>query len=169
MEVICKGNKRKYYRFRADRFYGGIATADCMGYNMDCGFCWRYRTRINPERFGEFYAPEEVVERLIKIAHEQGFTAVRISGNEPTLCKDHLLDVIRAVEVLDRNLLFVLETNGIKQGEDEKYVAALSKCHNLHVRRSFKTGTPDNLEYENLKFYSHIKSQMKERGLLWQD
>jgi uncharacterized Fe-S cluster-containing radical SAM superfamily protein len=35
MEVICKGNKRKYYRFRAGRFYGGIATADCMGCNMD--------------------------------------------------------------------------------------------------------------------------------------
>jgi len=60
----------------------------------------------------------------------------------------------------------MLETNGIKLGEDEKYVAELSKCHNLHVRLSFKTETPDNFEYEYLKFYSHIKSQMKERGLL---
>jgi len=68
MEVICKGNQRKYYRFRADRFYGGIATADCMGCNMDCAFCWSYRTRIHPERFGDFYTPEEVAERLVKIA-----------------------------------------------------------------------------------------------------
>ena len=71
---------------------------------------------------------------------------VRISGNEPTLCKSHLLDVIRAVELSDPALLFVLETNGIKLGENEKYVDELSKCHNLHVRLSFKTGTPDNFE-----------------------
>ncbi len=143
---ICKGPKRKYYRFRADRFYGGIATADCMGCNMDCAFCWSYRTRIPPERFGDFYTPEEVAERLVKIAHEKDFRAVRISGNEPTLGKNHLLAVIRAVEVSNRNLLFVLETNGIILGEDEKYVAELLKCHNLHVRLSFKTGTPDKFE-----------------------
>ena len=143
---VCKGNKRKYYRFRADRFYGGIATADGMGCNMDCAFCWSYRTRIHPERFGDFYTPEGVAERLIKIAHEHGFRAARISGNEPTLCKTHLLDVIRAVELSNKTLLFVLETNGIKLGEDEKYVDELSKYHNLHVRLSFKTGTPENFE-----------------------
>ena len=143
---VCKGTKRKYYRFRADRFYGGIATADCMGCNMDCAFCWSYRTRIHPERFGEFYTTEEVAEKLVKIAHEHGFRAVRISGNEPTLCKKHLVDVIRTVELLDPTLLFVLETNGIILGEDEKYVDELSKYHNLHVRLSFKTGTPENFE-----------------------
>jgi uncharacterized Fe-S cluster-containing radical SAM superfamily protein len=26
--VVCRGDSRKYYRFRAARFYGGIATAD---------------------------------------------------------------------------------------------------------------------------------------------
>lgn len=94
------------------------------------------------------------MERLIKIAHEHGFRAVRISGNEPTLCKDHLVDVIRAVELSDQTLLFVLETNGIKLGEDEKYVDELSKCHNLHVRLSFKTGTPEN--------FTQITSRPKE-------
>ncbi len=24
--IVCKNNKRKYYRFRSSRFYGGIAT-----------------------------------------------------------------------------------------------------------------------------------------------
>jgi len=143
---ICKGTKRKYYRFRADRFYGGIATADCMGCNLDCAFCWSYRTRIHPERFGAFFAPEEVAQRLVRIAHEHSFRAVRISGNEPTLCKEHLLAVIKTVERLDPSLLFVLETNGIKLGEDEQFVKALSTCPNLHVRVSFKTGTPQNFE-----------------------
>ncbi len=133
-----------------------------------------------------------------------------------------MLKVIRVVERLDPTLLFVLETNGIKLGEDETYIDELSKCHNVHVRLSFKTGTPDNfelitnrpkewfelqlkavehlyhknvpfhiaivkdyaheylidrlhciapeliaeIEYENLKIYSHIRRRMKERGLL---
>ncbi len=143
-EYVCQGNKRKYYRFRADRFYGGIATADCMGCNLDCAFCWSYRTRLHPEQFGGFYTPDEVAERLVKIAHEHDFRAVRISGNEPTLCKQHLLAVIHAVARLDPDLLFMLETNGINLGEDETFVAQLARCRNVHVRLSFKTGTPAN-------------------------
>jgi uncharacterized Fe-S cluster-containing radical SAM superfamily protein len=192
-----------------------------MGCNMDCAFCWSYRTRLHPERLGKFYTPDAVAERLVTIAHEHGFNAVRISGNEPTLCKDHLLEVIRAVERLDPTLLFMLETNGINLGEDASYVDALSKYRNLHVWLSFKTGTPknfelitnrpkewfelqlkavehlyhqrvafhialvtgyadkylitrlqriapeliDDLEYENVRIYSHIRRRMKERGL----
>jgi uncharacterized Fe-S cluster-containing radical SAM superfamily protein len=80
---VCNERKRKYYRFRADRFYGVIATADCMGCNLDCGFCWSYRMRLHPERFGAFYSPEEVAERLVLIAHEHRFRAVRMSGSNP--------------------------------------------------------------------------------------
>ena len=145
-EYVCKGHQRKYYRFRADRFYGGIATADCMGCNMDCAFCWSYRTRLHPEQFGRFYTPTEVAVRLVKIAHEHGFRAVRISGNEPTLCKQHLLEVIQAVAGLDPALLFMLETNGVKLGEDETFVEELSRYSNVHVRLSFKTGTAANFE-----------------------
>jgi uncharacterized Fe-S cluster-containing radical SAM superfamily protein len=143
---VCKDDKRKYYRFRADRFYGGIATADCMGCNMDCTFCWSYRTRIHPERFGDFYTPEEVAIRLVDIAHENGFRGVRISGNEPTLYKNHLLGVIGVVERLDQDLTFILETNGIKIGEDDKYAEDLARFRNIHVRISFKTGKPENFE-----------------------
>jgi uncharacterized Fe-S cluster-containing radical SAM superfamily protein len=116
----------------------------------------------------------------------------------------------------------MLETNGIKLGEDEAYVDELSKYRNLHVRLSFKTGTPENfelitnrpkewfelqlkavehlyhqrvsfhialvtdyadeylinrlqriapeliedIEYENVRLYSHIRRRMKDRGLL---
>ena len=30
---------------------------------------------------------EEVAERLVRIAHDNRFRVVRISGNEPTLCE----------------------------------------------------------------------------------
>jgi uncharacterized Fe-S cluster-containing radical SAM superfamily protein len=158
---VCHDTKRKYYRFRADRFYGGIATADCMGCNMDCAFCWSYRTRLHPERFGKFYTPEEVAHRLTQIVHEKRFNAVRISGNEPTLCKDHLLEVIRTVERLDPSLLFILETNGIKLGEDASYVDELAECPNLHVRLSFKTGTPDNFELITNRSKEWFELQLK--------
>jgi uncharacterized Fe-S cluster-containing radical SAM superfamily protein len=143
---VCNERNRKYYRFRAARFYGGIATADCMGCNLDCAFCWSYRTRLHPERFGAFYSPEQVAERLVRIAHEHRVRAVRVSGNEPTLCKEHLLGVIQAVERLDPNLLFILETNGIRLGKDERFVAELAAYRNQHIRLSFKTGTPDNFK-----------------------
>ena len=37
---VVKGELRKYYRFRTDRWYGGIATADCVGCGLICKFCW---------------------------------------------------------------------------------------------------------------------------------
>ena len=164
---VCQNNKRKYYRFRADRFYGGIATADCMGCDMDCAFCWSYRTRLHPERFGKFYTPEAVAERLVRIAHEHGFRAVRISGNEPTLCKDHLLEVIKTVERLDPALIFVLETNGVKLGEDAASTLELSQCWNVHVRLSFKTGTPENFELITNRPKDWFELQLKAVGHLY--
>ncbi|RLG64888.1 molybdenum cofactor biosynthesis protein MoaA, partial [archaeon] len=38
--IVCKGIKRKYYRFRSGKWYGGIATADCCGCILKCIFCW---------------------------------------------------------------------------------------------------------------------------------
>jgi uncharacterized Fe-S cluster-containing radical SAM superfamily protein len=34
------GDLKKYYRFRHDRWYGGIITADCAGCGLTCKFCW---------------------------------------------------------------------------------------------------------------------------------
>ncbi|MFQ5887135.1 MAG: radical SAM protein [Candidatus Hydrothermarchaeales archaeon] len=148
--AVCKktpkGEARKYYRFRADRFYGGIATADCMGCNLDCAFCWSYRSRINQDKKGEYCLPEEVAGRLAKIAHKKGFRQARISGNEPTLCKDHLLGVIENLEKEDPKILFILETNGVILGQDTGFIEKLKGFRNLHVRVSFKTGNPENFK-----------------------
>jgi len=111
---------------------------------MDCVFCWSWRTR--QKDIGCFFSPEQVAERLVRIAKENRFSSVRISGNEPTLCKDHLLSVIENVEKLDPRLLFILETNGIEIGKDKDFSKELSGFRNLHVRVSFKTGNPENFE-----------------------
>ena len=38
--LVSRENAKKYYRFRKTRFYGGCATADCLGCNLRCVYCW---------------------------------------------------------------------------------------------------------------------------------
>jgi uncharacterized Fe-S cluster-containing radical SAM superfamily protein len=88
-----------------------------------------------PHRVGQFYAPEEVVRNLLSIARKKEFRHIRISGNEPTLHRSHLLKVL---EQIPKDFQFVLETNGILIGHDPSYGKDLSRFPNLYVRVSLK-------------------------------
>jgi uncharacterized Fe-S cluster-containing radical SAM superfamily protein len=132
---VSRGDQRKYYRFRAARFYGGIATADCLGCCLRCLFCWSWDKVVRPDRYGDFYSPQQVAEKLITIARKKRFRQVRISGNEPSIARDHLLKVI---ERIPEDIRFILETNGILIGHDSTYARDLSRFGNLHVRVSVK-------------------------------
>jgi uncharacterized Fe-S cluster-containing radical SAM superfamily protein len=134
-KIVCRGEWRKYRRFRPARFYGGIATADCVGCCLRCIFCWSWHELARCQAIGEFYTPEQVAMRLTKIARKNDFDRVRISGHEPTLCREHLVGVL---EHLPSNLLFILETNGILIGHDATYAAVLARFENLYVRVSLK-------------------------------
>lgn len=132
---------RKYYRFRGGRWYGGIATADSVGCNLRCRFCWSWRPRDNMSRYGRFYAPKEVYMRLISIASKRGYRQLRVSGGEPTIGRKHLLQLLELLE--GTNYLFILETNGILLGAQRDYAKELSKFKNIHVRVSLKGCTPE--------------------------
>jgi uncharacterized Fe-S cluster-containing radical SAM superfamily protein len=134
-EIVGSGDKRKYYRFRPAPFYGGIATADCVGCCLKCLFCWSWKIMTQPEKTGQLYSPEEVVRNLLSIAGKKGFNQVRISGNEPTLHRSHLL---RVLQLTPKEIQFILETNGILIGHDPSYAKDLSRFPNLHVRVSLK-------------------------------
>lgn len=133
--LVCVGDRKKYHRFRPARFYGGIATADCIGCCLRCVFCWSWRQVTQPARYGRLYPPREVAERLVEIARKKGFQQLRISGNEPTICQEHLLGVLRNVPAEFR---FILETNGILLGHDAAYASALASFPHIHVRVSLK-------------------------------
>jgi uncharacterized Fe-S cluster-containing radical SAM superfamily protein len=133
--LVCRGEERKYHRFRAARFYGGIATADCVGCCLGCAFCWSWREVAHPEEYGRFHPPDEVARRLVAIARRRGYRQVRISGNEPTICRAHLVEVIAA---MPRDLTFILETNGILLGHDPAYARELAAFPNLYVRVGLK-------------------------------
>jgi len=79
-DIVCKDTQRKYYHFRPARFYGGIATADCLGCCLRFVFCWSWDKVIKPEHSGEYYTSGEVAGRLISVAKSKRYHQIRISG-----------------------------------------------------------------------------------------
>lgn len=138
---------RKYYRFRGGGWYGGIATADAVGCNMKCLFCWSWRERDRYEFIGSFHSPEEVALRLLEIASKRGYRLLRISGGEPTLAFEHLNQVLSFLNVkAGSKYTFILETNGLMLGKHKELSYELSKYPFLHVRVSLKGCTEEEFE-----------------------
>ena len=151
-----EGLERKYAGIYSAPVYGGIATGYAVGCCLRCIYCWGNWSRDFPEKFGQFYSPKKLAERLFKAARN-GIIApgwerfrnlkverLRISGCEPTLAKDHLLSVLPHV-MSSKYPLFILETNGILLGYDRSYAKQLAKFKDkLYVRVSFKAATPES-------------------------
>ncbi|HHJ10640.1 MAG TPA: radical SAM protein [Bacteroidetes bacterium] len=142
--VVCRGNKRKYLRFGTTPDYKtGVATGYAVGCNLRCVFCWAHETRDNNELVRDFYSPREVFDILHEIiGRNPKIDKIRISDGEPTLCRDHLMELIEITEKSDVGQ-FVLETNGILFGYDENYVKDLSAFKKIYVRLDLKAGTPE--------------------------
>lgn len=164
-KLVTKDELKKYYRFRPTGFYGGIATADTVGCNLRCKFCWSGNSVWNAKNTGEFYSPEQVALTLNTVARKKDYRKVRISGGEPTIGKNHLIKLLKNI---DSNLLFILETNGILLGKDKKYIDKLSQFNNLHVRVclkgcnseefSFLTGAKTGFNYQ-LKSLEYLRDK----------
>ena len=130
------GDLRKYYRFRHDRWYGGVITGDIAGCGLKCRFCW---VRLEPQEGGEgggFFKAEEAAERILRLMKEKKINQVRLSGGEPTIGRGHLLRLLTILQ--RRRIRFILETNGILVGADETYAEDLAPFSFLHVRVSLK-------------------------------
>jgi uncharacterized Fe-S cluster-containing radical SAM superfamily protein len=61
---------------------------------------------------------------------------LRISGGEPTIGKEHLLQFLDVLQ--GKRYRFILETNGTLIAHDEEYALDLSKHSFVHVRVSLK-------------------------------
>jgi uncharacterized Fe-S cluster-containing radical SAM superfamily protein len=131
------GQERKYWRFRFDRWYSGIVTADAVGCGLACKYCWvSDEVMFHPANVGKFYGPDVVARILVKMAEKRNLRQLRVSGGEPTIGKRHLLQLLDNLE--GQPLLFILETNGVLIGNDPQYAEDLSKYGFLHVRVSLK-------------------------------
>jgi len=129
--------ERKYWRFRYDRWYGGIVTADAVGCGLICKYCWvSDAVMFGPATVGTFYSPRTVADTLVKMARSRNLKQLRVSGGEPTIGKRHLLQLLDSLH--GKGVSFILETNGILIGKDPKYAEDLSGHPFLHVRVSLK-------------------------------
>jgi len=140
-KIVVQGELRKYYRFRPAQYYGGIATADCVGCNLSCIYCWSKAPREKPSKAWRFYSPEQAFRMMDVIARKRGYSQLRISGNEPTIGKQHLLKLLELVERTDYR--FILETNGILLGRYPAYARHISNFKCVHVRVSLKGCDPE--------------------------
>ncbi len=155
--TVCKTSDgvplRKYTRFYAVGVYGGIATAYSVGCNYRCTFCWVDWSRDWPEKYGEFYSPSDVYQKLRQIMKVQDIRRARISGAEPTLCPSHLLGVLELVHRDREDFdLFVIESNGVVFSQDQDLVNNLARYASTdtntvgHVRLSIRGGLPQPFE-----------------------
>lgn len=144
--IVCDETSRKYTKFYTVGVYGGIVTAYTVGCNLRCFFCWVGPGRDRPKSYGKFYSAEETAEKLVKTALKKSVNKARISGGEPTLCKEHLLKVLDCLEGCDALDTFILETNGILFGKNESYVDEIEKFELPHVRVSLKAGFSEEWE-----------------------
>lgn len=167
-KIVANNTLKKYYRFRPTHFYGGIATADTVGCNLRCRFCWSSNSVWNAKSTGKFYSSKDVAETLQCLADKKRYQKLRISGGEPTIGKSHLLEVLENIKT---NYVFILETNGILLGYDKTYIDDLSVFENIHVRVCLKgadaeefslfTGAKTGFEYQ-IKALQYLKEkQMK--------
>ena len=78
-KIVCRGTARKYYRFRPAGFYSGIATADCLGCNLRCAFCWAWGQLHQVHQLGQFYEPPAVAARLVSGLSSNSSKAARTS------------------------------------------------------------------------------------------
>ncbi|NIN00624.1 MAG: radical SAM protein [candidate division Zixibacteria bacterium] len=144
-EIVSRGSARKYTAFYKVGVYGGISTGYTVGCCLRCVYCWVGWSRDFPESQGKFYTPKQAFQNLSFHAKKKRVSKLRISGGEPTVCKDHLLGVLELVKTT--RYLFILETNGILLGHDPGYAKELEQfSSNLHVRVSLKAGTPGGFQ-----------------------
>ncbi len=136
--IAGNGNKRLYTNFYCTGVYRGISTGYAVGCCLRCIFCWVALNRDHPFEAGRLFSPDEVFDRLLTNAQKRRMRNMRISGSEPTLCRNHLIPLLELASTTD--LTFILETNGILFGYEENYVEELKKIKNIHVRVSIKSG-----------------------------
>jgi uncharacterized Fe-S cluster-containing radical SAM superfamily protein len=89
-----------------------------------------------PGEVGKFYTPSEIAECLTYIAGKKHIGQLRVSGSEPAIGREHLLELLGCLK--NDKLHFILETNGILIGADKTYAQELSEFPFVHVRVSLK-------------------------------
>jgi uncharacterized Fe-S cluster-containing radical SAM superfamily protein len=164
--LVMRGERRRYYRFRSSGHYGGVVTADTVGCNLLCAYCWNHRKNENPTQ-GEFCSADEVLLRLRTEAGRTGIRNFRISGAEPILGERsarHLAEVLSAFPGR-----FIVETNGIILGYSPDLLDLLLP-HDPYFRLTIKGDCAERFEEITgatgaaFRFQVEALSELRKRG-----
>lgn len=144
--LVMQGDARRYYRFRYAKFYGGIVTADAVGCNLLCAYCWNYFRNENPgiKDLG-YFEPREVSKKLQDMGKSHNCDKFRISGCEPFLGEastQHLTDIIKSIPSGN----FIIETNALMLGYDPSLIGHLVGLDNIQIRIAVKGDNPSTWE-----------------------
>ena len=141
-KVVVEGNRRKYANLaRPLRFYGGLSSATEVGCDLRCVYCFSDKPVRKPGITGKFYTPQEVFDALDRSAKKHGHQLISASASEGTLGKQHLFELLELVDASP--YVYVLESNGMRLGDDEEFSKKLARFKNLHVRISIKGTDPE--------------------------
>ena len=121
---VAEGEKRKYFRFRFSRFYGGSAVGDVVGCNLRCAFCWTGKPRDDVS-LGFWVTASQAAKKLARLAGRSRLA--RLSAGEPTLGWRHLVAVLDSIAEHYPRLGFILETNGVLIGAKPSYARLLAE------------------------------------------
>ena len=122
-----------------------------------------------PQDVGKFHSPEDAFSKMETIAEKGGFSQLRLSGQEPTIGREHLIELLGIVE--ESPYKFILETNGILIGAEPDYAPLLSGFKRLHVRVSLKGtceeeyGTVTGALPESFKLQLDALANLKDSGV----
>ncbi|MFA5408966.1 MAG: radical SAM protein [Bacilli bacterium] len=153
--LVMEGTAKRYYRFRFATFYRsdmrkGIITADGVGCNLLCGYCWNLSRNLQPS-VGRFYEPAKVAEKLVHLSEKEknaNADLYRISGCEPFLGEAsarHLVAIVDAFERKEKPAGFMIESNGIMLGAMPELCNMLHGL-DVHVRIAVKADSPERFE-----------------------
>jgi len=178
-----------YKRCRCVASYGILekrlceVVLDVKGCNLNCRACWGYKLRYFSEDIVK--EPEDVLSDIkcrverVRFLERKGYKtfALRVTGNEPSLQWEHVMELVRLVE---RERIFrkvIIETNGILFADKHELVEMIGEIKKVHldIDISFKGVNPlqfkyianarEELFYKQVYGFVNLFEFVKEKGL----
>jgi uncharacterized Fe-S cluster-containing radical SAM superfamily protein len=158
--IVMLNGSRRYSRFRFANFYGGICTADAVGCNFLCAYCWNYYKNENPLNVGSLFTPAQVVQKLKSMADKNDCDKFRISGCEPFISKASTVHIKNILDLMD-NGDFIIESNGLLLGFDPSLIDLLAGFDNILIRIAVKADNDKTFEALTGSLGSYREYQLK--------
>lgn len=103
------------YRLGSDpRNYNKVFTIQLAGCDFDCNYCYvpKQLNAANP-KFGRFFSAKEIIDHFVsaKEKSKEPMKVVRISGGNPTILPEIIVDIYNEIENRDMDVYVWIDSN----------------------------------------------------------